>query len=230
MKRWGALVTFLYILILFVLLEPLGAWLTGLAEPDMSFADTVTAPRWWYVEEEWVLALIWGGILVGCQSLLLFVSVDTSFRRLKPQRHIALSAAVTGVCILILVVSMLWSLLVAIRNEDTLGGWEFLILALIGATWVVWAAIFRLYKSNRSDRLNQMLGWIIKGSILELLIVVPCHVVVRSRNDCCAPLVTGYGIATGLAVMLLAFGPSVLFLFQKQMQRYAAKDALNKSD
>jgi hypothetical protein len=53
-----------------------------------------------------------------------------------------------------------------------------------------------------------------------LLIVVPCHVVVRHRDDCSAPALTGFGIATGLAVMLLTFGPGVVFLYRKRLRRY----------
>jgi hypothetical protein len=41
----------------------------------------------------------------------------------------------------------------------------------------------------------------------------------RHRNDCCAPFATFWGIATGLTVMLLAFGPGVLCLFAARLQR-----------
>jgi hypothetical protein len=53
----------------------------------------------------------------------------------------------------------------------------------------------------------------------QLLIVVPCHIIVR-RQDCCAPMVTSFGIATGIAVMLLSFGPSALLLYKKRLEEY----------
>jgi hypothetical protein len=55
---------------------------------------------------------------------------------------------------------------------------------------------------------------------LELLVAVPCHVIVRRRNECSAPIATSFGITTGIAVMLLAFGPSVLLLYKKRLEGY----------
>jgi hypothetical protein len=43
---------------------------------------------------------------------------------------------------------------------------------------------------------------------------------VRRRQDCSAPLATSFGITTGIAVMLLSFGPSVLLLYKKRMEKY----------
>jgi hypothetical protein len=53
----------------------------------------------------------------------------------------------------------------------------------------------------------------LRGSFLELLIAVPTHIVARSRDYCCAGAYTFIGIALGLAVMLLSFGPGVFLLF-----------------
>jgi hypothetical protein len=72
---------------------------------------------------------------------------------------------------------------------------------------------------------ERAVSWLLKGSVLELLIAVPCHVIVRRRHDCSAPVVTSFGIVTGIAVMLLCFGPSVLLLYKKRLDAYSAHNS-----
>jgi hypothetical protein len=91
----------------------------------------------------------------------------------------------------------------------------------LAALWIFWGAVFYLYFRNSSEVTTRAISWLLKGSVLELLVVVPCHVIVRKRGDCSAPMVTGFGIATGIAVMLLSFGPSVLLLYKKRLDSYS---------
>jgi hypothetical protein len=52
--------------------------------------------------------------------------------------------------------------------------------------------------------------------VLELLIAVPTHIVVRRRDECCAGIATGVAICIGVAVMIVAFGPSVVLLYYRR--------------
>jgi hypothetical protein len=111
------------------------------------------------------------------------------------------------------------------------------ILNLIGLLlffWLVWGLIFYHYaKADEPDTLvRRAMKWLLRGSILELLIAVPSHIVVRSRTECCAPFVSFWGIATGISVMLLSFGPGVLFLFARRLRerRPKAGNASGASD
>ncbi len=167
---------------------------------------------------DWMLWLLIAAVLTS-QALLLFLSVDTSqkrpqaplpysrFRHRRRASHRPSSSAV------------IWSLGFAIRGE---GFWKSLfdkevnLLFFWGALWGLWGILFYLYFRNSSA----VVTWLLKGSVLELLIVVPCHVIVRRRHDCSAPLATSFGIATGIAIMLLSFGPSVLSLYKKRLDSY----------
>jgi len=89
--------------------------------------------------------------------------------------------------------------------------------------WLAWAIVFYLCFRNASTIVTRALAWLLKGSVLELLVVVPCHVIVRRRHDCSAPSATSIGIVTGLAVTLLSFGPGVLLLYKKRLDSYPAR-------
>jgi len=87
--------------------------------------------------------------------------------------------------------------------------------------WIIWGVVFYRYaRADDPEALTQRATrWLLRGSILELLVAVPSHVVVRHRNDCCAPIGTFWGIVTGISIMLLSFGPGVFFLFVERCQR-----------
>jgi hypothetical protein len=95
------------------------------------------------------------------------------------------------------------------------------IIALVGIFWMLWGIVFlRGSRDDDPDALSRRaLRWLLRGSILELLVAVPTHVVVRQRGDCCAPFATFWGIVCGLTVMLLSFGPGVFFLFVARARR-----------
>jgi len=91
--------------------------------------------------------------------------------------------------------------------------------------WLFWALVFYLFARNDDPNslVKRATRWLLRGSILELLVAVPSHIIVRNRNDCCAPLGTFWGITTGISIMLLCFGPGVFFLFSERFGRLRRK-------
>ena len=220
MRNWGIIITAFYALVLTSLIVP------GVVVVCMWESDGRHNPSWgdaFEVYDAW-LTWVWVGILVGGQAVLLFVSVDSSWKRLKPRQHVLVSLVTIALVLGVLSFAAATSLLAGVFGDDAMDdalvGSQVKVLAWWTSLWLLWGIVFFLYVRQAPDRVVRVVGWLIKGSVLELLIAVPCHVIVRHRNDCSAPMATGFGIATGIAVMLLSFGPSVLFLYKKRMKQY----------
>jgi hypothetical protein len=98
---------------------------------------------------------------------------------------------------------------------------------IVAIFWLIWALIFRRFAKSDDENslLKRSTRWLLRGSILELLVAVPSHVIVRRRDDCCAPAGTFWGIATGISVMLLCFGPGVFFLFVERCRKLKPKSS-----
>ena len=218
MLKWGTVITIFYVLIVLGLFGvPLSALATGEGKLNPY--------------KEWG-AWIPIGIFLASQALLLFLSVDTSWRRLKPRAHILVSCLVTGMSLALLTSAAVLSIVAGASGDhldktlDSIGGGG--ILGCWATIWVAWTIVFYLYTRNSSTLITRATSWLLKGSILELLVAVPTHIIVRRRQDCSAPVVTSFGIATGIAIMLLSFGPSVLLLYKKRMDEYASRGSAAK--
>jgi hypothetical protein len=221
MRKWGIVISVFYALILLGLIVPAAVFISGIEV--YTWTKFLSGVRETY--QDWFFWIPAGAILIS-QALLLFLSVDTSQKRLKPRAHILVSCTVGALLTAFLASAVIWSLGFAIRGDDF---WKPFfdkqtnILAFWGAAWLLWAILFYFYFRNSSAVVTKIISWLLKGSVLELLIVVPCHVIVRRRHDCSAPAATSCGIATGLAIMLLSFGPSVLFLYKKRIDSYSSR-------
>jgi hypothetical protein len=220
MRRWGVVMSAIYAVVLVGVLVPGAVVISGGSDSTRSWGRFLSDLGSTYMS--WGLWIPVTMVLAG-QVLLLFLSVDTSWRRLKPRRHIAIACGTAGGLTALLAISAIWSVGFAARGNDA---WKSLFdsaagtLAFVMILWLLWGLVFYLYLRNYSESTTRIVSWLLRGSILELLIVVPCHIVVRRRNDCCAPIFTSFGIATGIAVMLLSFGPSVLLLYKKRLDAY----------
>lgn len=111
-------------------------------------------------------------------------------------------------------------------GEETLAVIE--LLGFVGVAWLFWGLIFYSFaKADAEEALvRRTVRWLLTGSILELLVAVPSHIIIRQRDDCCAPFASFWGILTGICVMLMCFGPGVLFLYARRMRDKQAR--LNK--
>ena len=242
MKRWAALTVLLYTIVLLLLTVPVllvtfGGWAKNGA---IGLHDALKIySNWGY----W----LWLAVLVAGQVLLLLLPINIAERRLPARRPLKVPVIVTGFFLANLLFAGLLAILSAVFKEEGVGllgyftpfmanqvspsewDWKTLVGGIITvlAFWLIWAVIFRSFaKSDDPDLLlKRATRWLLRGSILELLVAVPSHIIVRRRGDCCAPLGTFWGIATGISIMLLCFGPGIFFLFVERFQRLKPKPA-----
>ena len=237
MKRWAVLTVLLYALALLLLTVPV-IWFSfyGLSSKgaSLSFALRIYV-HWSY----W----LWLSVLIAGQALLLLLPVRIAERRPIPRRPLKTTVIVTALFLASLGFAGMLSILCADFKEDGFDFFGYFLpfkenqlapthfaielgaVITVLAFWLIWAVIFRSF--TRSDPPNTLLKrsvrWLLRGSILELLVAVPSHIIVRRRGDCCAHIGTFWGIVTGVSVMLLCFGPGVFFLFVERFERLKPK-------
>ncbi|MEI9963061.1 MAG: hypothetical protein WDM76_18690 [Limisphaerales bacterium] len=236
MKRWAVLTVLLYAFALLLLTVPIIYITGGWSAHDVKLPAALEIFKLWGY---W----LWLAILVAGQALLLLLPINLE-RRLPARRPLKIPVIVTAFFLGNLLLAGLVSILCAVFKEDGLlpfaylspslsnplnpNGLEFTTGTIITFVtfWLVWAIIFRNFAKvgEPTSLLKRITRWLLTGSILELLIAVPSHVIVRRRDDCCAPAGTFWGIATGISIMLLCFGPGVFFLFVERFQRLKPKE------
>ena len=214
MKRWAIVTALLYMLILAAFFP--GALHMALFFPDLSEA---TAPEIFLFYESGVFWLVMLLFFLS-QLALLAIPVARESGRPVQKRHVASLVVSSSVLFAFLLVGFFLAMSELIGGEEfKFGAPDLIIVKIILLSWCIWALVFIRLRRGRSTvaLFDLLMTRLFQGSILELLIVVPCHIYVRSKDYCCAGFNTFWGIAAGVSVMLFAFGPAVFVLFAQQL-------------
>ena len=165
----------------------------------------------------WLAVGITVFLLAGGSLLLIPLRVRN--RRPITRGSIWLPLVGSSICVAILVFAGALALQELLKtSNERFVPWMAIGVAL---AWIIWLLIFG-YMSRRTDpqRLNARLyKSIFVGSVLELLVAVPMHVVVRRRNECCAGMQTGFAICVGAAMAIIALGPAVFVLYHRRWKQ-----------
>lgn len=211
--HWGSIVAGFYLLILMVLTVPfICACFPGDAVRNgIRHLPYDVYEAWQY----WVLI----GLLALSQFLLLRVPVRLTTKRPVRRSAVWLPIVVSGFWLACLVVGLGMSVMELRKIEADFYPWMVIGLAVL--SWIVWSIVFFIISRSKEpgDVMKRQTSWLLKGSILELLVAVPSHIVARGRTDCCAGFFTFVGITMGVSVMLLSFGPAVFILYYARWQR-----------
>jgi hypothetical protein len=186
MKRWAIYTALLYALALVLLSAPVvlaafGPWGkngTGIALNDVSLNDI------FQILKSWILWL-WLGVMVAGQMLLLLLPINIAERRLPARRKLKIPVIVTAFFLANLLLAGILSILCAAHGDkipsyyDLAGdndqqGYGALMTAIVSLLffWLVWAIVFRNFAKTDDENtfLKRSTRWLLRGSILELLI------------------------------------------------------------
>jgi hypothetical protein len=228
-KKWPVITILLYTLWVTVVFMPavlfMALWLSDKG-PDLGDIGDFYGKFWPF----WIFC----AILITSQFLLLVVPVKIVKQRPNPQRSFWVTAITAGVLFAIVALGIAWSIAVAIWGDDAIDGDIALWLApvFLLVNWLVWSLVFRTFAHNADPRsyIRRLMKWLLHGTILELLIAVPSHVIARHKDVCCAHGVTAAGIATGLAIMLISFGPGIYFMYAERIEGKEPKKKVTGQD
>jgi hypothetical protein len=179
MKRWAVLVAALYLLVLAALTVPvlltLGAELSSESPLREAFKAYAQPPYW-----------IWVVVMAGCQLALLSVPVRVESRRPVTRGALWPMVLVVGLMMGILVTAAFLAIDEFVAREsagDDWISWSGLAAGIV--TWGIWAFVFGRAARTVAPRdlVTRQCRLLFQGSVLELLIAVPTHIVARYRGN-----------------------------------------------
>lgn len=215
MKRAALIIVFVYGLILLAFTLPaitLSFWGTE-TEAD-SMAIFGQAYYW-----AWLI------IMMAGQAAFLVVPVRAAGNRPVTRKSLIWPVAAASLAMGILMAGFVFVVGELISNTPLNRTTQFIALAELFLMWLLWALIFSRWSAGEDKRsfIKKLRRAIYIGSILELFIAVPSHLIARQRTYCCAGADTFIGLAFGFSVMLFSFGPGIFFLYADRIKNLKTK-------
>jgi len=162
---------------------------------------------------------LWPTILllsVAVVSQVLFIFGTGTINLCKPirRRRLLIPVMVASLVMTVLVAGMLMAFIELAEGDVN----EYLFWGFIGLNWIVWSIIFfiRQRRTERYKVIRNLIATLFAGSLIELMVSIPSHIIVSRRPGCFVGIGTTIGIACGIGVMLWAFGPGIILLFLKE--------------
>jgi NAD/NADP transhydrogenase beta subunit len=184
----------------------------------IAYTEEHELPEWlWLLPEQFGWAIVVVLATVISQALFVFCSGTINLCRPIRKRRLFLPVVLGAFMLTVLAASLFCSLTELFdlgRYSSTV--WTFWIL--VGINWIGWSvAFFVTYrKQDRYALARKLVLILLCGSLLELLVAIPSHIIVRRRPGCFVGLLTGLGLTGGITVMLWAFGPGIILLFLRE--------------
>ena len=215
MRRWAFIIVFLYGAMLILITLPMMYLAFIGSETKIDIKVVFTSGYIWAVF----------AIFLLCQAALLLVPVRIADKRPVSRSSVIASIIGAGLMAGVLIAGIVVSVGETIIRDALSESMWWTALAGLLIMWALWGFIFwRWGRALEPKALIERQGRILyRGSILELLIAIPAHIIARHRDYCCAGISTFAGIAFGISVMIFSFGPGVFFLYSERWKNSRAK-------
>jgi hypothetical protein len=202
----------------------------------IAFTEVLDLPFWLWPfgemcggEPFWTIGVLLATVI--SQAVFVFCSGTINLCQPIRKRRAFLPVVLTAFLLTVLVVAVFLSLVELIEmDDDAPSVWGFWIL--IGVNWIGWSIAF-LVTYTQHDRYTvarKLLLALFRGSLLELLVAIPSHIIVSRRPGCFVGMLTGLGVSGGISVMLWAFGPGIILLFLRDRYRRESKRRIQQKD
>lgn len=91
------------------------------------------------------------------------------------------------------------------------------LLAIVLAAWIGWTwLLLRSMRRSRADFLNRAVNWLLVGTLIELAIALPLHLLLRRRFSCWCALPSAWAVVLALVALFTLTGPGVLLLWRRR--------------
>ena len=167
------------------------------------------------VVRHWAILL---GIMLISQALFIFGAGTTNLCRPIRKTRLWMPVLVAAVMASVLVSGLTFALFqLAIVRDGGGVGLAFALSSVLYGNWIIWAPLLWAYtrRKQRRDVLTLLVRWLFVGSLAELLVCVPAHLVTSRLVGTW----TMIGIWAGILVMVFSFGPSLVLLFLRPHYR-----------
>jgi hypothetical protein len=159
-------------------------------------------------------ALVTVGIFFATQIIFIFGAGTIELCRPIKKRRLLIPVIVASSMAAILVGGIVLALAELFREHNSTW-FPYFFWVILAVSWAGWAFVFYVHcqRLDRYTTLKRITLWVLGGSLVELLVTVPSHIIVSRRPGCFVGMYTMCGIIAGLCVMLWAFGPGIALLF-----------------
>lgn len=137
------------------------------------------------------------------------------------KKRMLVPAIVAGTAFAVLTAGFLFGLMEVILANKNSPGFGILIMVLIPISWILWTVIFylRLKGTDPDSATGKLLKWVLLGSVIEMVVLLPMHIITSSRGYCFAGLATAVALMAGLSIALWTFGPGIFLLFVRHYRK-----------